>query len=173
MNTDDPEVHSVLRRSMIARIATLSRNGQPSVNPLYFVFVNGRLWLGTSDWTLAARNVQADPRVSILLEVEQDQSSHGVLRITGRASVRTELKVQRSYNVRAARKYFLTLGGIRHALAHLRQFPLMHKYHAQSASQGQACVIEVTPLKAEFLKTLHQVPSGLPVARSAGERPPV
>jgi len=45
----------------------------------------------------------------------------------------------------------LSLGGIRHALAHMRQLPLRRHYAAQSASMGQSCVIEVTPLEAEFL----------------------
>src|SRR6266571_9508710 len=103
MNIDDPAVLGILRRSMVARIATLSRNGRPSINPLNFVYLNGHIWLGTVDRTLAARNVKADPRVSVLFEVEQDRSPH-VLRISGRASVRTEQKVQRSYNLRAARK---------------------------------------------------------------------
>src|SRR5215469_4753076 len=104
MNADDPAVLDVLRRSMVARIATLSRNERPSINPLYFVYVPGHIWLGTVEWTLAARNVKADPRVSVLFQVEQDRSSHRVLRISGRASVRTDPKVQGSYNLRAARK---------------------------------------------------------------------
>ena len=151
MNADDPAVLDVMRRSMVARIATLSRNGRPSITPLYFVYLNGHIWLGTVDWTLAARSVPADPRVSVLFEAEQDRSPHRVLRIRGRASVRTEQKIQRSYTLRAARKYLLTPGGIRNALAHMRQLPPMHTYHAQSAEKGQPCVIEVTPLEAEFL----------------------
>ncbi len=151
MNADDPAVLDVMRRSMVARIATLSRNGRPSINPLYFVYLNCHIWLGTADWTLAARNAKADPRVSVLFEVEQDPSDQRVLRITGRASVRTDPKVQRSYNLRAVRKYFMTPGGIRNALAHMRQIPPMHTYHAQSAEKGQSCVIEVTPEQAEFL----------------------
>ena len=151
MNVDDPAVLTVLRRSMVARIATLSRNGRPSINPLYFVYLNGHIWLGTVDWTLAARNVKADPRVSVLFEVEQDPSDQRVLRIRGRASVRTDQKAQRSYNLRAARKYLLTPGGIRNALTHIRQLPLRRTYHAQSAEKGQPCVIEVTPEQAEFL----------------------
>ena len=79
------------------------------------------------------------------------RSSHRVLRISGKASVRTEQKVQRSYNLRVARKYLLTPGGICNALAHIRQFPSMHKYHAQVAEKGRSCVIEVIPLEAEFL----------------------
>jgi hypothetical protein len=151
MNNDDPAVLVILRHCMVARIATLSRTGRPSINPLYFVYLNGRIWLGTSEWTLAARNVKADPRVSVLFEVEQDRSPHRVLRISGRASVRTDPKAQRSYNLRVAGKYVLTPGGIRHYLAHLRQLKLQHTYHAQAAEKGQACVIEVTPLHAEFL----------------------
>ena len=57
---------------MVARIATLSLSGRPSVNPLYFVRRSGHIWLGTVDWTLAARNVMADPRVSVLFEVERN-----------------------------------------------------------------------------------------------------
>ena len=151
MNIDDPAMLDVLRRSLVARIATLSGTGRPSITPLYFVAPGGRIWLGTSEWTLAARSVQADPRVSVLFEVEQDPHPHRVLRISGRASVRTDPKVQRSYNLRVARKYVLTPGGIRHYLAHLRQLKLQYTYHAQAAEKGQACVIEVTLEHAEFL----------------------
>ena len=70
MTADDPVVLDILRRSMVARIATLSRSGRPSVNPLYFIYLNGKIWLGTPEWTLAARNVKADPRVSVLFNVE-------------------------------------------------------------------------------------------------------
>jgi hypothetical protein len=151
MKADDPAVLDVMRRSMVARIATLSRNGRPSINPLYFVYLNAQIWLGTVEWTLAARNVKADPRVSVLFEVEQDRSPHRVLRVSGRASVRTDPKGQRFYNFRVARKYVLTPGGIRHHLAHLRQLKLRRHYAAQNVSMGQPCVIEVTPEQAEFL----------------------
>ena len=151
MKADDPAVLDLMRRSMVARIATVSRNGRPSINPLYFVYLNGRIWLGTVEWTLAARNVKADPRVSVLFEVEQDRSSQRVLRISGRASVRTDPKGQRIYNFRAARKYILTPGGIRHYLAHLQQLKLRGHYAAQNVSMGRPCVIEVTPEQAEFL----------------------
>jgi nitroimidazol reductase NimA-like FMN-containing flavoprotein (pyridoxamine 5'-phosphate oxidase superfamily) len=151
MKADDPAVLDVMRRSMVARIATLSRNGRPSINPLDFVYVNGHIWLGTVEWTLAVRNVKADPRVSVLFEVEQDPSDLRVLRIRGRASVRTDQKAQRSFNLRAARKYLLTPGGIRDILAHMRQLPLRLHYMAQSVEKGQPCVIEVTPEQAEFL----------------------
>ena len=72
MEVDDPVALDIVRRSMVARIATVSRGGRPSVIPLYFVPVDGRIWLGTVDWALAARNVNADPRVSVLFDVACD-----------------------------------------------------------------------------------------------------
>jgi nitroimidazol reductase NimA-like FMN-containing flavoprotein (pyridoxamine 5'-phosphate oxidase superfamily) len=152
MRPDDPAALDVLRRSMVARIATLSHNGRPSINPLYFISHHGHIWLGTVEWTLAARNVKADPRVSVLFEVEQDPRSHRVLRISGQASVRTEQRIQRSYALRVARKYLLTPGGIGHYVTHIRQFPAMHQYHAQAAEKGRACVIEVIPQTAQWLE---------------------
>jgi hypothetical protein len=130
MKVDDPAVLDVLRRCMVARIATLSSNGRPSVNPLYFIYLNGHIWLGTADWTLAARNVKADPRVSVL---------------------NTDLQVWRLNERLTACKYILTPGGLRNYLTHFRLLLPMHYYHAQSAEKGRTCVIDLIPEHAEFL----------------------
>ncbi|MBA2677797.1 MAG: pyridoxamine 5'-phosphate oxidase family protein [Ktedonobacteraceae bacterium] len=151
MNINDPAVINVLHRSMIARIATLSRTGRPSINPLYFIYLDDHLWLSTADWTLAARNVKADPRVSVLFEVEQSHADHQVLRISGRASVRTDQEVQLSSNLQFMHKYILTPGGILNFVTHVHLLHAMRSYHAQSAEKGLACVIEVIPEQIEFL----------------------
>lgn len=151
MRVDDPAVRDILRRSMVARIATLSHNGRPSVNPLYFVCLSGHIWLGTSDWTLAARNVKADLRVSVLFEVERNPRDRRVVRISGRASVRTDPQAQRAYGLRVAWKYLLSLGAIRDTLARQRLLPIRRRYRAQSAEKGQSCVIDVTPELIEVL----------------------
>lgn len=151
MKVDDPAVLDVLRRCMVARIATLSSNGRPSINPMYFVYLNGHIWLGTADWTLAAHNVKADPRVSVLFEVERDRADHRLLRVSGRAGVNTDREVQRLNERLSARKYFLTPGGLRNYLTNLRLLLPMHYYHAQSAEKGLPCVIDVIPEQAVFL----------------------
>ncbi len=151
MTVDDPVVLEILRRSMVARIATLSHSGRPSVNPLYFIYLNGKIWLGTPEWTLAARNVKADPRVSVLFNVEHDPGDHRVLRIRGQARVRTDKEALRSYNPRVVRKYIFTAGGIYNWLTHPRQLWLRRYYTAQSAQKGLAAVIEVTPEQIELL----------------------
>ncbi len=151
MKVDDLAVLDVLRRCMVARIATLSSNGRPSINPLYFIYLNGHIWLGTADWTLAARNVKADPRVSVLFEVERDHADQSILRISGRASVNTDQQVWRLNERLTARKYILTPGGLRNYLTNFRLLLLMHYYHAQSAEKGRPCVIDLIPEHAEFL----------------------
>lgn len=149
---DHPDAVEVMRRCMVPRIATVSRTGRPRVNPLYAVYVDGRIWLGTAEWTLAARNVRADPRVSLLFDAPGGTSALSrVWRITGRAAVRTDRGVQRSYNLRVVRKYVMTPGGIGNLLAHLRQLPLRRRYYAQSAARGRPCVIEVIPERAELI----------------------
>lgn len=83
MVADDPVVMDFLRRAMVARIATVSRNGRPHVNPLYFVCGNGKIYLGTTDRTLAALNVKANPRVTILFDIESEPDDRRILRIQG------------------------------------------------------------------------------------------
>lgn len=151
MRVDDPAVLDFVRRCMVARIATVSRNGRPSVTSLYFICRNGLIWLGTAEWTLAAREARADPRVTLLLNVERDPRDRRILRITGRATVRTDPEAQRINVRQSALKYTLNPGGLWNILTHIRQFRLMDRYHKQSAAKGLPCIIEVTPEHAEFL----------------------
>lgn len=151
MNAEDRAVSDFLSRSMVARVATQSRSGRPSITPLYFVCVQGHIWLGTSSWTLAAREAKANPRVSVLFQMEKNKDDRRILRVTGSCKLLTDAKTIRSNNFRTALKYILTPGGIWHYLAHLRRFQLNRRYHAQSAQKGLASVIDVTPEQFEFL----------------------
>lgn len=151
MSPDEPAVLDILEHSMVARITTLSRNGRPNINPLYFVHVHGHIHLGTSDRTLAARNARACPRVTVLFEIERDPADERLLRVHGRATVETDAALQRRYVRRVTRKYFATASGLAHTLAHARLLPLMHRYHA-SGWKGAACVIDVVPERVEILR---------------------
>jgi uncharacterized pyridoxamine 5'-phosphate oxidase family protein len=152
MNGDDPAARHFIRRCMVARIATLSHNGRPSVTSLYFVLVQGRIWLGTSDWTLAAREVKSNPRVSLLFQVERDPQDRRILRLNGSAKVRTDPQTLRRRDVLMALKYILTPGGLRNQLANLHLREATRRYRAQGSLKGQPCVIDVTPEQAEFLE---------------------
>ena len=150
MGLDDPIVMEFIRRAMVARLATLSRNGRAHVNPLYFAYFDGRLYLGTSDRTLAALNVVANPQATILLDLERDATDQRVLRLHGNATVRKDPDLERRYLRRNVYKYFAKWRGIRNTVANARRLPVMHRYHA-SGWKGKACVIEFTPESAELL----------------------
>lgn len=150
MNPDDPTVVDILRRAMVVRIATVSRKGRPHVNPLYFVYREGKLYLGTSDRTLAALNVKANPQVTILVNVESEPSDRRVLRIHGRATERTDSRLCRWYLRQDVWKYFVSWRGLGNALAHARLLPLVHRY-LSSRPRGKTCVLEVLPQQAELL----------------------
>ena len=147
---DAPEVTEILRRAMVARICTVSRNGRPHLNPLYFVTHGELIRLGTVTKTLAVHNVRANPVATILFEVETEPKDRRVLRIEGRAEVRTDRSTVRSYLMADARKYMATPAGILNALRHLRCFPALRHYFNDPAGGG-SCVIEVTPHHAELL----------------------
>lgn len=150
MNPADPAVVAILGRAMVARIATVSRNGRPHVNPLYFVCGNGKIYLGTVEWTLAALNVKANPRVTILLDIESEQNDRRVLRIYGDATVRTDAALCRWYVRRDYRKYILTRRGLWNSLEHVRLIPLVRRF-VTSGEKGKECVLEVQPKEAEIL----------------------
>lgn len=145
------EIQPFIRQSMVARIATLSRNRRPSITPLYFTYIDGRIWLGTSSWTLAARTIGVDPRASILFQRECDPIDSRILRITGLATVRTDKDILRIFNQRVAFKYVLSPHGLLNQIRNLRLFWLVRRYRLQNASKGEPCVIDVEPQQAVFL----------------------
>ncbi len=151
MNPEGLAIQQIVRRATVARLATLSRSGRPAVTPIYFIQAGGHIWLGTVDWTLAARNVKTNPRVSVLLAIENQDPHRVLVRIRGRAVLRTDTRTQRKYSRRVARKYLLTADGLRDYLGHIPQLRPMHYYHADNAVRGQACVIDVAAEHIELL----------------------
>ncbi|MDY6997685.1 MAG: pyridoxamine 5'-phosphate oxidase family protein [Actinomycetota bacterium] len=150
MRPDDPAAVSAIGHAMVARIATLSRTGRPHVNPLYFVYHSGTIYLGTTDRTLAARNVAANPRVSLLFTADGAEPGQSLLRVRGNARLRVEPDLFRWYARRDTRKYILTLPGLVDMVRHARLLPVMRHYLA-AGDKGRRCVIEVQPTDAEFL----------------------
>jgi general stress protein 26 len=150
MNSDDSAIADILRRAMVARIATVSRTGRPHVNPLYFLCGNGKIYLGTTDLTLAARNVKNDARVMILFNIEKEPNDRRILRIHGDALVRTDSRICHWYLLRDVRKYFMSRRGLTNLMANARLLPTVARF-VSSGEKGKACVLEVRPVRAELL----------------------
>ena len=123
MRPDDPIVHHHLARSRVMRLATVSARGAPSLTPIWFVTVDGRLVVSTAAATVAARNVAADPRVTVLLDAETAGRSQVVLRLRGTAEVHHGLPPL-GVLARFGARYYLSPGGLRCELTHARLWRL-------------------------------------------------
>lgn len=146
MRADDALVRHYLDRSMVMRLTTVSVRGHASMTPLWFVVEGGLLVAATGAATVAARNVSADERVSVLLDAERGGPSSVVLRLWGTATVRPGLPSPVTF-ARLVRKYYLSPGGARTELAHARQWPLRVRYYRQS----EGVELAIAPHTAELI----------------------
>jgi len=147
VSLDDPVVREVLDTSLVARVATRSKNGVPALTPLWFVADRGHLYTTTGQATLAARNVKSCPEIAILFDGEGGGRRERILRLRGRAVVHGEMPGLRVL-ARFALKYYL--GGFTSELRHADKWRLRQRYYAQS----EAAVIDFVPESAEWLPRL-------------------
>lgn len=62
-----PELLDRLDRERIVWLCTLRRDGSPHLTPVWYLFLDDGWWIATTERTVKARNVAADPRVSLAL----------------------------------------------------------------------------------------------------------
>lgn len=115
MRPNDALVRHYLANSLVMRLATVSGRGAPSLTPIWFVAVDGHLVSSTGATTVAARNIGAEPRVTVLLDGE----AAGRLPPLGVVA-------------RFGLKYYLSRGGLRGELSHANKWRLRTRYYAQS-----------------------------------------
>ena len=151
MTTVDGLVAHYLAKSMVMRLATLSRRGAPSLTPIWFVVVGGRLIASTAAATVAARNIAVDSRVSVLLDAEAAGTSDFVMRLHGRAEVHPGLPPVGAL-ARMALKYYVSPRGVRTELAHAQQWRLRGRYYASA----EAVWLAIEPTDADLVR----VPDG-------------
>ncbi len=83
----DQEVVALLEEVTVARLATHNPDGTIHIVPMAFKYVDGAILLGTQAFTQKVRNVERDPNVTVLVDVEQ-MPAKGAL-IYGTASLDT------------------------------------------------------------------------------------
>ncbi len=147
MKFDDPDIQQFLARSMIARVATISARGTPQLMPLYFVCLDGKLYMNNAKTSPTVRNITANPRVMLLFEEERGRRHDRCLRITGAASFRQDASIMRRVSIRAALKYQFSPAALLSTLRNARKLAAMRRYRAERSSG----MIEVIPEAAEFL----------------------
>ncbi|MEU8392103.1 pyridoxamine 5'-phosphate oxidase family protein [Micromonospora sp. NPDC048843] len=62
------DVEERLSRELNVWLCTVRRDGSPHLTPVWFVYLSATFWVGCESRSVKARNVVADPRVSVALE---------------------------------------------------------------------------------------------------------
>jgi hypothetical protein len=133
---------------MVVEIATLSPKRRPFVTPLWFVVDGGVLYLTTGPETRAARNLAANPEVTLLFNGVSEGRSAGILRLRGTATRHRGLPSWRVL-LRVAAKYYVAPGGLRTELRNFRRWRLRQLFYGQV--KGGFGYLRIVPGAAEFL----------------------
>jgi PPOX class probable F420-dependent enzyme len=62
----------MVERERVCRLATVNADGMPHVVPLCHVFAGGKIYLGSADTGPKVRNIKANPRVAVVVDVYTD-----------------------------------------------------------------------------------------------------
>jgi F420H(2)-dependent biliverdin reductase len=82
----DPRIEQRLQTEPNLWLATVRPNGTPHLVPIWFVWLNGKIYLCTGADSVKARNLRGQPQVSIALEdgsqpVVMEGSAHFIGRV--------------------------------------------------------------------------------------------
>ncbi|MFL5864586.1 MAG: PPOX class F420-dependent oxidoreductase [Solirubrobacteraceae bacterium] len=72
-----------------AKVATVMKDGQPHVMPVWFVLDGEQIVFTTGANTIKGRNLQRDPRIALV--VEDDEPPFAFVHVRGRAAIHEDL----------------------------------------------------------------------------------
>ena len=102
-SASDPLVQEIVQRRAIATLATHNPDGSSHLTSVWFLFENGRFYVGTMHGLRKARNIGANPQASLAIDVRESGAERGVA-VTGRASIVTGDRAQ-ELNLRIHSRY--------------------------------------------------------------------
>ncbi|MBI5288439.1 MAG: pyridoxamine 5'-phosphate oxidase family protein [Chloroflexi bacterium] len=134
----DVRVRDALRRAMIARIATVSAGGWPLIMPLYFVVLDGRIYMNNAATSPTVRNIAVNPGVLVLLQVREGE----VVRVRGTAQYLRDAVTMKRVTRASIPKYMLRPRALWFWLRNLTRIGTRSQYTRERPDTG---MIEVTP----------------------------
>jgi PPOX class probable F420-dependent enzyme len=81
------ELDQFLRRERMCRVGTVGADGAPHVSPLWFVWDDTALWLNSIVRSQRWRNLERDPRVSVVIDGGHDFGELHGAELVGRVEV--------------------------------------------------------------------------------------
>ena len=98
-----PEAQEFLARPLLARLATASRDGQPHVVPVWFMWEDGFIWVSSFRSTKKISDLEKNPKCAIVIDVEQAEKQMAAVAIEGTAELlntpieETRARIERIY----------------------------------------------------------------------------
>jgi hypothetical protein len=137
---------------MIARVATLTARGGPRLTPLWFTVYGDRLYMNARLQSPAVRDMLQHPEVVVLFRDRRGRPARRVLRVRGRAAIRTDRGATAMSYIKAALKYHLSPGGLSNLWRSLETIPVRAAYYGER--RAESGVIEITLDSFEFLPAM-------------------
>lgn len=120
-----------LKSQKILRLATVGRNGQPHIVPVWYVFATKKFYIGTNTRTRKAKNLMENGAVSFCVDV--GINSPDIYGVMGKGSAGLILDKRR---VKGIAKKIL-----------LKYYDSLENKSARELLKDTDCIIEVTPEK--------------------------
>ena len=76
-----------LAEPLLARLATASADGQPHVVPVWFLWDGERIWISSYSSTRKIRELRANPRCSVVIDVQEPRHGLTAVLIEGDAEL--------------------------------------------------------------------------------------
>ncbi len=83
-------------RGHLARIATISASGAPSVVPVWFIFENGKVLITPRKHSVFLANIRRDPRVAVT--IDEEAGSYRKVLFEGKADILFEIGQDRQWD---------------------------------------------------------------------------
>ncbi|NHH98599.1 hypothetical protein DYY66_0296 [Candidatus Nitrosotalea sp. FS] len=120
-----------VKSQKILRLATIGSSGDPHIVPVWYMYTNGKFYVGTNTNTRKAKNIKKNSKISFC--VDTGIRSPDIIGVMGMGRAKLILKTEM---VKSISKKIL-----------LRYFTSLKNKSAQELLDQTDCIIEITPKK--------------------------
>jgi len=73
------EIEEYLSEPLIVRLATIGKDGYPTVHPMWFIYEGGEIIIGTMTGTVKTKNIENNQKVGVVIDTAGETGTKGVI----------------------------------------------------------------------------------------------